>query len=245
MSKSNIINRLKDDNEYYGGVGKNYLSNSDINTLLYNPKEFGVQRTDSKEFVVGRYFHQLILEPEKAKEFPFVDVASRNAKAYKEFIEENGLDVAMLKREKLEVEEWVQAINANDDFNRYIYHEENEYEVPMIGNVCGHEFKGKADIVSNDFVYDLKTTGNLRDFKWNSRKYAYDSQAYIYQQLFGKPMIFLVIEKGTKMMGMYSVSDESLERGKAKVEAAIRVYNKFYGDNPTSDINQFYYYDEI
>jgi hypothetical protein len=30
----NILELLKDDSNYYGGVGKAYLSNSDIGTLL-------------------------------------------------------------------------------------------------------------------------------------------------------------------------------------------------------------------
>ena len=78
-----------------------------------------------------------------------------------------------------------------------------------------------------------------------TRKYNYDSQAYIYQELFGKPMVFLVIDKTSLMMGFFSVSDESLERGRQKVERAIEIYRKFYGDNPTEDINQYYLYEEI
>jgi hypothetical protein len=53
-----ILELLKDDREYYGGVGKNYLSNSDIGTLLENPKEYGKPREDNKAFAEGRYFHQ-------------------------------------------------------------------------------------------------------------------------------------------------------------------------------------------
>ena len=45
-----IIKQLKDDKEYYGGIGKNYLSNSDIGALLSNPKEFGVQKDDNINF---------------------------------------------------------------------------------------------------------------------------------------------------------------------------------------------------
>lgn len=81
-----IITSLRDDKEYYNGVGKNYLSNSDIGTLLTNPKEFGISRPDNKNFAEGRYFHQLILEPEKAKDVKFVDVTTRNTKAYKEYM---------------------------------------------------------------------------------------------------------------------------------------------------------------
>ena len=64
----NVIELLRDDKQYYGGVGKQYLSNSDIGTLLKNPELFGVSRPDNKNFAEGRYFHQLILEPEKAKD---------------------------------------------------------------------------------------------------------------------------------------------------------------------------------
>ena len=77
---SNIIEKLKDDNEYYSGVGKQYLSNSDIGALINNPKEFGKPREDSKHFAEGRYFHQLLIEPDKAKHVPFVDVTTRTTK---------------------------------------------------------------------------------------------------------------------------------------------------------------------
>ena len=42
----NVIEKLKDDKEYYHGVGKQYISNSDIGNLLKNPKLFGVSRED-------------------------------------------------------------------------------------------------------------------------------------------------------------------------------------------------------
>ena len=32
-----VINLLKSDTEYYTGIGKQFLSNSDIGTLLKNP----------------------------------------------------------------------------------------------------------------------------------------------------------------------------------------------------------------
>ena len=35
-----IIDKLRDDEEYYRGVGKNYLSNSDISSLLGNKNMF-------------------------------------------------------------------------------------------------------------------------------------------------------------------------------------------------------------
>ena len=56
-----IIEKLKDDNEYYNGIGKNYLSNSNIGQLLKHPALFQKSEPDNKNFMVGRYFHQLIL----------------------------------------------------------------------------------------------------------------------------------------------------------------------------------------
>ena len=34
-----IYDKLRDDEHYYGDFGKQFLSNSDISTLLKNPKE--------------------------------------------------------------------------------------------------------------------------------------------------------------------------------------------------------------
>ena len=58
-------------------------------------------------------------------------------------------------------------------------------------------------------------------------------------------MIFLVIDKNTKMLGMYSVSEDTYNRGKAKVEEAVKVYDKFFSTSSIEDINQFYYDEEI
>ena len=60
-----IIERLRDDKDYYGDFGKQYMSNSDIGTLLTNPKQYGVSLPDNANFAKGRYFHQLILELRK------------------------------------------------------------------------------------------------------------------------------------------------------------------------------------
>jgi len=46
-------------------------------------------------------------------------------------------------------------------------------------------------------------------------------------------------------MGAYTVSQESLDRGRYKVERAVEVYENFFGENPTEDIYQYYFYEEI
>ena len=235
-----IITQLRDDKEYYSGIGKNYLSNSDIDTLLSNPQDFGKPREDNKAFMDGRYFHQLILEPEKAKETKFVDVTTRNTKEYKAFCEDNNLPFCMLKKEMVDIDNLVKIINANITFYDEIYKDGNEYEVPAIAEIQGMMWKGKADIVTPDYLIDLKTTGDIHKFKYSAKAYNYDSQCYIYQQLFGKPLLFFVIDKSTGVLGIYRPTDDFVKGGEAKVGRAIEVYNKYFGANPTDDIANYY-----
>jgi len=240
-----ILEILKDDVSYYGEFGKQYLSNSDISTLLTNPKAFGISRPDNANFAKGRLFHQLILEPDKASEWEFVDVASRNTKAYKEFIAERDVEFALLQKEADEISHLVTTMMANVDFYDDIRHDENQYEVPAVGEIEGVMWKGKADIVHPDMIIDLKTTSNIDDFKWSARKYNYDSQCYIYQQLFCKPLVFYVIDKTNNMLGIFRPTEEFIRGGADKVRRAVDVYNKFFGDNATEDINYFYVEDYL
>ena len=41
MKKEDVINKLREDEHYYGDFGKKYLSNSDITALLTNPLALG------------------------------------------------------------------------------------------------------------------------------------------------------------------------------------------------------------
>ena len=71
---------LKDDSNYYGELGRTYLSNSDVKVLLSNPALFKQDTPDNLAFAKGRYFHQLILEPSKAEDTTFVDCNTRTTK---------------------------------------------------------------------------------------------------------------------------------------------------------------------
>jgi hypothetical protein len=240
-----VLTKLKDDVQYYGDFGKQYLSNSDIGTLLTNPKCFGLSRPDNANFAKGRLFHQLILEPEKANDWKFVDVASRNSKAYKEHVLESNVEVALLQKEADEIHHLVKVMMSNMDFYDVIRNDGNEYEVPSVGEIEGVMWKGKADIVHPEMIIDIKTTSKLDDFKWSARKYNYDSQCYIYQQLFGKPLVFYVIDKTTGMLGIFRPTEDFIRGGREKVRKAVDVYNKFFSKDATEDINFFYVEDYL
>ena len=237
---SNIIETLRNDQEYYSGIGKNYLSNSDIGALLYNPMQFGKDKEKTPAMLAGSYFHASILEPEKVKNFVMVDASTRTTNIYKEALATNGVDMLMLKKEADDIDRMVKSLMANLTFYDMIHDTENKYEVPAVGEIGGVQWKGKSDIVGEEILIDLKTTGNLDDFRFSARKYNYDSQAYIYNQLFGKPMVFIAVEKETCRTGLFECSDEFMDRGREKVYKAIEVYQKFFGADATDDITQYF-----
>jgi hypothetical protein len=237
---SNIIDELRIDSNYYGGLGKSYLSNSDIGVLLTNPKDFGKTREDNKAFAGGRLFHQLLLEPDKAKDVPFVSVASRNTKEYKNFCEEKNIDFVMLKKEIDEIVDLVGIMKGNINFYMDIYGEGNIYEEPMVKDIKGMMWKGKADIVTPTMIIDLKTTSDINKFKYSAKSYNYDSQCYIYQQLFGKPLVFYVIDKLTGQLGVFRPTENFIRGGELKVEKAIEVYKKFFAEDSENDVSNHY-----
>ena len=240
MDRVEVLKSLKNDQEYYTGIGKQFLSNSDVGTLLNNPTAFGTFRKDGKAFAEGRLFHQLLLEPEKAVDFPVCDTSTRTTKEYKAFVQELGVEFCMLTKEVAEVSRWVDAVRQNYSFYELIYGEGNQYEVPEVTTFHDLPWKGKADIVTPEFVVDLKTTGDINKFKYSARAYNYDSQCYIYQQLFGKPLVFLVVDKETCQLGMYKPSTEFVEYGAQKVERASQVYQRYFGQNASEDIINHY-----
>jgi len=237
MNKEKVLQKLKIDEHYYGEFGNQYLSNSNISTLLNNPLELGTPSKPNPNFLVGGYFHTAILEPEKLASFKIVEATSRNTKAYKEI---TGGEMCLLQSEADNVNLMTDKLMANDIcrdlingsiFGKTIRDRTGiEYEQPMIKEIEGVMWKGKADIINHEekLVIDLKTTGDIDRFQWSAKKFNYDSQAYIYRELFGYEMLFIVIDKKTHQIGMFDCSPKFYETGKDKVKKAVEVYDLFY-----------------
>ncbi len=238
--QSNIIEQLKDDSNYYGTVGQQYLSNSDIYSLLKNPRKFR-HKEKSLPLLEGGYFHTAMLEPHKLKEYSVMDVSSRATKGFKEYIKDNDLhpyDV-LLTKEVEKINTWVDAMKSNFEMFTDIYADGNQYEQPAVATIFGMEWKGKADIITDTKVIDIKTSGNSDKFKWSANDYNYDSQAYLYEQLFGKPVEFYIIDKTTLKLKIATPSAETILRGREKVLKAIEVYKTFFAEDSAEDITQY------
>jgi hypothetical protein len=227
MNKEAIIEKLREDEHYYGDFGKQFRSNSDIKTLLNNPLALGQQSKPSPAFLVGGYFHTAILEPNKLKKYKVIESSTRNTKAYKEM---SGGELCLLQKEVDQIELMTQKIMENDVCRGLIKGIDVEYEKPGVAELEGAMWKGKADIVNHDekLIIDLKTTKDINSFKWSANRFNYDSQAYIYSTLFGYEFCFIVIDKETHQIAVMDCSPEFYESGKDKVKRAVEAYDLFY-----------------
>ena len=142
-----------------------------------------------------------------------------------------------------------------------VYGVNTEYEVPNIKEIHGHMFKGKCDVLVHEpfeleiehdgetfimdypdgAVVDLKTSSDIFKFRHSCSAYCYNSQAYIYQQLFGKPFVFVAIGKNDGLLKVFPTSQEFIDKGEDNVKKAIKVYEKFFSSDAPCDINDYIY----
>ena len=231
MKKKEILQKLKNDEDYYGDFGNQFLSNSDIGRLLKDPLNLHQQYKPSPAFLIGGYFHTCILEADKLKKYKVVKSSTRNTKAYKDVaggelcLLQHEVDMIELMRDKVMENDICRSLISDPVFKKAC-----EYEVPMITELFGNKWKGKADIVNHDekLVIDLKTTADINKFQYSATKYNYDSQAYIYSKMFGYEFLFIVIDKSTHQIGMFDCSPQFYERGEDKVSRASEAYDLFY-----------------
>ena len=231
MNKEQILQKLKIDEDYYGKFGNQFLSNSHVGRLLKDPLNAFEPSKPSPAFLIGGYFHTCILEPDKLEKFKVVKSTNRNTKAYKDVaggelcLLQQEVDMIELMREKVMSNDICRDLILGSDFERSV-----DYEVPMITELFGNKWKGKADIVNHDekLIIDLKTTADIEKFQWSANKYNYDSQAYIYSKLFGYEFLFIVIDKNSHQIGVFDCSSKFYERGEEKVSKASEAYDLFY-----------------
>jgi hypothetical protein len=227
MTKEEILEKLKDDQHYYGKFGQTFLSNSNIATLLTNPLLLGASQEPNINFAIGGYFHTMILEPDKLEKYKVIDATTRNTTKYKEL---SGGEICLLQHEVDKIELMRDKLMTNKICKELIYGFNVDYETPGITSINNVMWKGKADILNHDegLIIDLKTTSDISSFPYSAKKYNYDSQAYIYKKLFGYDLIFMAIDKQTNQIGIFDCSESFLKNGEDKVMRAIDAYTLFY-----------------
>ena len=243
--RAEILEKMMDDDFYYGYLGKQALSSSSLKTILKSPKVYIRQleegQVETQPLRDGKMFHWSLLEVDKFEAIEIVDVKSRNTNKFSfavaEALQEGRSAEIYTIKEKEMAETLRDELLKNHEASAYL--QDAEFEVPAISMIDGVPFRGKADILKGDKIVDLKTTSDIAKFKWSARNFGYDLQAYLYLQLFpeAKSFEFVVIDKKTMEIGIYTCSEEFLESGKEKLERGIKTYKDFFeGD---MDVEQF------
>ena len=230
-NRAELLKRMLDDEFYYGELNTLALSSSSLKQLLSSPKtykfslEYG--SPSSQALRDGWLFHTAILEPNVFEAQTFIDVQSKNTKAFREAKAENPR--VFTAKEKSDAERLADAFLRNEHAKELI--RDSEFEVPVIGEVMDMPFRGKADVLGANRIVDLKTTTDIKGFSYSANKYGYDVQCYLYCNLFGKSykdFYFLALDKGSLDIGIFNCSEEFYFRGEEKVEKALDLYNKFF-----------------
>tara|TARA_R110000824_G_scaffold127751_7_gene288123 strand:+ start:297 stop:1133 length:837 start_codon:yes stop_codon:yes gene_type:complete len=244
--KEELLEKMMDDDFYYGYLGKQALSSSSLKTLLKSPKLYVKSLTEgdieTQPLRDGKMFHWSILEPDKFEGIEIVDIKSRNTNKFRFALEE--AITAGRSSEVYTINERNVAINLKKELLKNVeaskYLEDAEFEVPAISMVDGIPFRGKADIVKGNKIIDLKTTGDIAKFRWSALNFSYDLQAYLYLQLFpdATEFEFVVIDKKTFEIGIYTCSKDFLEGGKRKLMAGIKTYKHYFVED--NDAGQYY-----
>ena len=241
FKEENLLELMQNDEFYYGYMAKAALSSSSIKTLLSSPKTYkyvlDYGSSESQALRDGWLFHTAILEPHVFEEQIFVDVQSKNTKAYKEALAEHGK--VFTQKEKRDAERVADAFLRNEHALKLL--KNSEFEVPAVGMIDGYPFRGKADIFGNGKIVDLKTTTDIKAFPYSAKKYGYDVQVYVYCQLFNvsyEDFKFAVIDKGSLDIAIYDVSEEFYNEGKRKTQQAIETFETFFING--ADLDSYY-----
>jgi len=236
--EADILKKMEDDSFYYGHLGQHALSSSALKKLLDGPNAYRKSlrmSDDSQPLRDGQLVHMHILEPHKVKDLIVVE-GTKAKKEFKEATQEFGSHRVFTKSE-VDNAYWIaEALHNNAEASFLI--DDCDYEIPGVAMIQDLPFRGKADVISKDRkrIIDIKTTSaSVHDFKWSAKKYSYNLQAALYLEIFGATeFIFLVIDKGTKDIGIFEVSSEFLKNGQNAIDFAIKNY-KYYFAQPNSE----------
>ena len=234
INKQEVLDRLKDPQEYYSGEGKNYISNSHISQLMTDPAAYGLESDpiEAPQLVIGSYFHDLMedhINGTKIVDRYEVTDEFREAIAFKQ---------NLLTRDEVELCHKMRNSILNNKSVQMLLSDVNiGVEVPMIGEIDGTPWKAKADAInySRNLIIDWKTTAKSVDSfdKYGFAGYNYDSAYYVYKELahqtFGEEfdMVFVVVSKKDAKVRIYFPDTNRWWDGKKKVDQAVFNYKTF------------------
>lgn len=226
-----IIERMYDDEFYYGYLGSNALSSSSAKKLLQSPKAYLKSlnvNQDAQPLRDGRLVHLSVLEPHKVNDLTIID-GSKATKGFKEAVLDLGSANVYTRSEFNNANKIADAVLKCSEVTSLL--QGAEFEVPQAKMIDGLPFRGKADILKDNVIIDLKTTSDITKFRWSAKHFSYDLQAALYLKMFeADEFIFVVVDKDSKDIMICDCSDEFINNGLVKLDRAIEQYKYFFQD---------------
>ena len=227
--EKDILQRMIDDEFYYGYLGSNALSKSACSKLLLGPKAYlkSLRKTNETQALRdGRLIHLCTLEPHRIKDLTIVDIASKRGKAWDIELTQNHPQMVYTQKELNYANSIANELLNCKDVSDYL--NGAEFEVPGIKMINNLAFRGKADVISKGTIIDVKTTTKIDGFKYSAKNFDYDLQAALYLKLFDcYEFIFIAIDKETKEIKICPCDNSFIERGEEKLEIAIDKYREY------------------
>lgn len=205
---------------------------------------------DSSAFALGTACHSAILEPEKfAAEFTVYPGKVRRGKEWEAFeAEALSRGVQVLSRSEHE-KATAMAASVRGHARASQLLSGGQAEVAMVWELAGFQCKGRADLISDSVIVDLKSTadGSPRGFARSCLSYGYLGQAAWYSdglyRITGKrlPFYFVAVENSAPYLPtVYRVPDRLLERGRNDYAELLGRLdyckkNNFWGGYSTAD----------
>ena len=231
-NEANILDRMYDDSFYYGHLGQYALSSSSLKKLLQSPKAYqaSLRMSDSSQALRdGRLVHLAVLEKHKLGDLVIIN-GTKAKKEFKEAVAEHGEDMVYTESEMSNAYWIADAIHSNSEASYLL--SDCQYEMPGVAMIDDIPFRAKADALGSNgsVIIDLKTTSaGVNDFYYSARKFNYGLQAALYMRIFNATdFIFLVVDKQTKDIGIFSCSGEFLEKGTDDIYKGIDIYKTFF-----------------
>ena len=248
--KDVLVERMEDDDFYYGYCDQNMFSSSKVKNMARSPKSYYfINKGSSQALRDGTLFHHAILEPEKFSSHIYSKTKTKTTKEYKELKDKHYPTPVYTQTEKQDAERLAQAYLLNDTAMRRVRN--SKTEVANVGIISGIPFRAKADIVTDTgVIVDLKTCQNITNFRKDAYNLGYDIQLYIYTEVFGikyDKFEFIAIDKKSLDIGIYKCSKEFYESGKMKTLNVLTAYKSNIQDKHPEEVKEFinnYYFED-
>ena len=238
--EADILKRMEDDSFYYGHLGQHALSSSSLKKLLESPKAYkaSLRVNDSSQALRdGQLVHLAVLEKHRLDDLVIIN-GTKAKREFKEAVAEHGEHMVFTESEMNNAYWIADAVHSNSEASFLL--QDCNYEQAGVGMIDDLPFRAKADAMTKDgsVIIDLKTTSDkVSDFQWTAKRYNYALQAALYLHLFGATeFIFLVVNKQTKDIGIFTCSGEFLEKGYDDIYRGIGVYREFFLSDDSEEL---------